>query len=173
MKRIGFRLGIALLTFSLGVGAAWSYLHILRPFLMAPSSTPTKEAISRPIPLTSSDSPPEAVKISLRRSYRDEYGLIRAEFEVANGGSEPLYYRGYSKDDNEYWSVRHGRRSHRWSTFCGTGLAEYQLLPGKSASFEVVIGREAGSVQVGFDFFVGEKRLRQTIWSDEITIPES
>jgi hypothetical protein len=173
MKRIGFQLGIALLTFSLGVGLEWSYLHILRPSLIAPNSTPTKEAASRPFLLISSDSPSEAVKISLSRSYRDEYGLIKAEFEVSNGGSEPLYYQGYGKDDNEYWSVRHGSRSHRFSPFCGTGLAERALLPGKSASFQVVIGREAASVQVGFDFSVGEKRLRQTIWSDEITIPES
>jgi hypothetical protein len=168
MKRIGFRLGISLLTFGLGVGAAWSYLHILRPSLIAPNSTSTKEATS-----CSSDSSSEVVKISLRRTYRDEYGLINAEFEASNRGSEPLYFQGYSKDDNEYWSVRHGSRSRRFSPFCGTGLAERTLLPGDSAGFQVVIGREAASVQVGFDFFVGEKRLRQTIWSGEITIPES
>jgi hypothetical protein len=88
-----------------------------------------------------------------------------------NLGSEPVYYEGYSKDDNEYWSLRRGSWSKSFSPFCGTGLAERELSPGESARFQVVVGREAGSVQVGFDFFIGEQRLRRTLWSEDVYIP--
>ena len=172
MRRISIRLGVALLTFFLGVGAAWSYPRLSQPPSTAPESASTPAAAS--IPDTPSlGAPSEAVKITLARSYRDGAGLIRAEFDVFNGGGEPLLYVGYSSGDNEFWSVRRGSRSKRFSPFCGTGLADRELPPGETVRFQAVIGREAGDVQVGFDFHTREKQLRQTIWSDEINIPES
>src|SRR5687768_10638674 len=104
MKRISLRLGMALLTFLVGVGTAWSYLHILQPMLNALQRPPVSEN-SIPPALASSGSLSEAVKISLTRSYRSEDGLINAEFEVVNLSGELLYYRGYSKGDNQFWSV--------------------------------------------------------------------
>lgn len=172
MKRISLQLGMALLTFLIGVGTAWSYMHILQPMLNASQRRPVSED-SIPPARVSSGSASKAVKISLTRSYRSEDGLIHAEFEVVNVSGELLYYRGYSKGENMFWSVRRGKTSTRFSPFCGTGLSDRELLPRESTKFQVVVGHTDGSVEIGFDFLVGEKRLRQTIWSGTVDIRES
>lgn len=170
MSRIIFRLGVALLTFSSGVGVVWVGLRLSQEPSVATESA-SVPAASAPAAVAH-DVHSEVVKITLAKSYRDEAGLILAEFDVLNGEAEPLFYVGYGSGDNEFWSVRRGSRSQRFAPFCGTGLADRELPPGESVRFQVVIGREAGDVQVGFDFHTREKQLRQTIWSDEINIPE-
>ncbi len=150
MKRLCFRLGLALITFGLGVGAVWASLRVLRP-----------------------SAPPGTVGIFLERHYRDEDGRIIAEFLVVNGVRETLYYQGYDDNDNQYWSVRRGYKTDsHWAT-CGTGLAERKLSPGESAKFQVRVGREGRWLRVGFDFSAGKKRSLRTVWSDNIYIPES
>lgn len=157
MKSISLRLSAALLTFALGAGAAWTYSSLWR------------SDATEPAPVSS---PAEAVRVTLARSYRDKAGMIRAEFEVFNGDDEPLHYMGYGEGSNEFWSVRRGRRSSRYAPSCRTGLVGHELAPGETARFEAVLGREAGKVQVGFEFTAGEKGLRQTIWGDEVNLPE-
>jgi hypothetical protein len=111
------------------------------------------------------------VEITLKRSYRGDYGRVIAELEVVNVGGETLYFKGYSEDDNQYYSVRRGGESKSFTPSCGTGLAERNLHPGERATFPVTVGREAGHMQIGFDFLVGGKRLRQTLWSDDLYVP--
>ena len=172
MKHISFRFSLTLLTFILGVSSAWTHARISWAQMTGLGSASTSETGSTPAS-PSSPASAESVKITLARSYKDEYGMVRAEFDVFNGGGEPLYYQGYGDGLNVSWSVRRGSRSHRFSPFCvsGMGVAERELSPGGSVRFEAVIGREAGVVQVGYDFDAGEQRLRQTIWSQDIYIP--
>ena len=68
--------------------------------------------------------------------------------------------------------MRRGSELRESDRTCGTGLAGHALLPGRSVTFEIVAGDEPGRVQVGFDFFIGENRLRQTIRSDEVYVSE-
>jgi hypothetical protein len=166
MKSIIFRLGLALLTFGLGVGAAGTYRRVLRQ--PAPASSKAAAANAEQ---ASSGPPSEAVTISLKRAYRGDGGVIIAEFEAVNVGDDPVYYRGHGKDDNGFWSVRRGGREQSHSPFSGTGLAERKLSPGESARFQAAMGSEAGVAQAGFVFLVGEDRLRRTIWSRDLYIP--
>lgn len=174
MKRIASQLGITLITFSLGVGAAWVVLLVSQPPMVEVESPPLSETIIRPTLETPSATPFEPATIVFRRSYKNRYGLILAEFIVTNISNEPLYYAGdYPGPNwNRYYSVRRGSELRESDRTCGTGLTGYQLLPGRSVTFEVVVGDKPGRVQVGFDFFVGENRLEQTIWSDEVYVSE-
>jgi hypothetical protein len=154
MKHHGVRLTVALLTFSVGVAATWAYLEVARPAVGSEKSAPMN-----------------AVEIRLKRSYRGDYGRVIAELEVVNVGDETLYFRGYSEDDNQYYSVRRGDESKSYTPSCGTGLAERTLHPRERATFHVTVGREAGHMRVGFDFLVGKNRLRETLWSDDLYVP--
>ena len=171
MRRFSIRLGVALLTFFLGAGSTWTYLRTSQALMAGPESSSVADAVSVPIAPSSPVSPIEAVKITPARSYRDGNGVLQAEFDVFNGGGETLYYQGYGEGNNMFWSVRRGRRSQRFAPFCGTGLAERELAPGESVRFEAVIGREAGVMQVGYEFYTGRQRLRQTIWSGDFYVP--
>jgi len=141
MKYLGY-LSIALVTFAVGV----TLTRFATPTVRRP---PVPSEIRRVAPQTRSS--PD-VQISLRRFFRDENGVVNAEFDVLNRSAEPLFYLGYSKGDHEQWTVRRGNRSQRYSPFCGTGLKERLLAPNESAKFTVFIGPEGGDVQVGFDF---------------------
>ena len=172
MKRIGFRLGISLITFGLGLGAVWGYLPISKPPLIAVEPLPTNETITCPIHRPPSASPAEGVAILLKRSYRNKYGRIIADFEVTNYSDEPLYYTGADKSENRYWHMKRGNQLEHYDSTCATGLLLQTLLPGSSVRLQFVVGDEPGKVQVGFDFSVGEKLIRQTIWSDEVYVSE-
>ena len=174
MKRIGFRFGVALITFCLGVGAAWSVLLVSHPPMVEIESPPLSETIIRPMLETPPAAPAKPATIVFRRSHKNRYGVILAEFKVNNVSSEPLGYAGVFSNPNwnRYYYVRLGGELREPDRTCGTGLAGYTLLPGKSVTFEVVAGDEPGSVQVGFEFYVGENRLRQTIWSEEVYVSE-
>ena len=174
MKRMGFRLGVALITFCLGVGATWFVLLISPPPMVEIEVPPLSETIIRPTLETPSAIPSEPATVVVKRSYKNRYGRILAEFKVTNISNEPLYYAGdYSNPNwNRYYSVRRGSELEEPDRTCATGWAGYTLLPGKSVRFEVVTGDVPGRVQVGFEFIVGENRVRQTIWSDEVYVSE-
>ena len=96
------------------------------------------------------------------------YGSF-AEFRFVNGGTESLYYRGYSNDDHCSYRIKHQRTVARYNPcWCGTGLAERVLEPGDTATYRADITSASGRIQVGFDFQTGKDRHPQTFWSDEI-----
>ncbi|HEY9284799.1 MAG TPA: hypothetical protein VIP46_15185 [Pyrinomonadaceae bacterium] len=174
MKRISFQLGIALITFSFGVGAAWLVLLISQPAVVEIEPPPTSAIIIRPAPETPAAAPSAPATVVFRRSYKNKHGLVLAEFKVTNISSEPLHYAGVFSNPNwnRYYSVRRGNQLEEPERACATGLAGHTLLPGKSVRFEVVAGDEPGRVQVGFEFIVGESRHKQTIWGDEVYVSE-
>jgi hypothetical protein len=168
MRRIGSRLGVALITFCLGVGLTWVALLNSQSAIVEIGSLPLSETTLERPPAA----PTEPAMIAFMRSYKIRYGVILAEFKVTNVSSKPLGYAGdYSNRNwNRYYYVRRGNELQEPDRTCGTGLADYTLLPGKSVTFEVVAGDEPGRVQIGFEFYVGENHFRQTIWSDEVYV---
>ena len=174
MRRIGSRLGIALITFCLGVGLTWVVLLNSQSPIVEIESLPPSGTITRPTLERPPAAPTEPAMIAFKRFYKNRYGVILVEFKVTNVSSKPLGYMGvYSNPNwNRYYYVRRGNELQEPDRTCGTGLADYKLLPGKSVTFEVVAGDEPGRVQIGFEFYVGENRHRQTIWSDEVYVTE-
>ena len=174
MRRIGFRFGVALITFCLGVGAAWVVLLISQPPMAEIEAPPLSEVITQPTLETPPAIPSEPATVVFKRSYKNKYGVILAEFKVTNISNGPLGYAGVFSNPNwnRYYYVRRGGELEESDRSCGTGPASYTLSPGKSVTFEVAAGDEPGSVQVGFEFYVGEDRLKQTIWSDEVYVSE-
>lgn len=173
MKRIGFQLGIALITFCLGVGAAWGGLLISQPPIIAIEPPPLSVTITRPMLQAPPASPSEPATIVFIRSYKNRYGLILAGFKVTNVSNQPLYYLSQgSVSHNRNWYIRRGSLLERADLSCATGMSSRMLSPGKSVTLEVVTGEEPGRMQVGFDFFVGNADLSQTSWSDEVYISD-
>ena len=164
MRRLSLRAIAAAFTFAVGIATAslWSIQNRAEPALESARKTGAP---------TASESQADAVTVTFKQSYWNEDRTVVAEFVIANGSDEALYYMGYGEGDNAYWSIRRGRRSTHHSPSCATGIKERKLLPGGRLTFRVYPGRESSSAEAGFEFFVGEDRLRQTIWSDNFYIP--
>ena len=94
MRRIGFRLGVALITFCLGVGAARIVLLNSQSPTVESECPSLSETITLPTFETPSTVPSEPATIVFRRSHKNKYGAIIADFRVTNIGSEPLSYAG-------------------------------------------------------------------------------
>src|SRR5438309_1759572 len=92
MKRIGLQPSVALLTICLGVGAVWVVLLISQPPVIEIELPPLSETIIHPAPQTPSAVLSEPATIVFRRSYKNRYCLILAEFKVTNVSGQPLYY---------------------------------------------------------------------------------
>lgn len=174
MRRIGLQLGTGLLTFCLGVGAAWVFMPVSQPSEAELERPSLSETVIRPTTETPAATPSEPATIVFIRSHKNRHGVILAKFKVTNISNEPLSYMGvYPEPDwNRYYSVRRGSELEVSDRTCGTGLGSHTLLPGKSVMFKVVVGDEPGRVQVGFDFFVGESSRLQTVWGDEVYVSE-
>jgi hypothetical protein len=157
MRRLSSFFAVSLVTFALGVAAAWGY------GLLAGSRRAPAEA--------SAPRPEGKVRITFERIVTEEYGRY-AEFRAVNGGTETLYYDGYDRDDHCDYKIRRGLNvEQKRPCTCGTGLETHALRPGRSATYRVNVRREPGPFEVGFDFKVGEKRRAETVWSETAVRP--
>ncbi len=160
MKRLSLFFCLALLTFGIGVASVWGYYQFHRLSLTLSTSTFLPKLL---ITL-----PGGGVQVKFQRIEKTEYGTY-AEFYVMNGGSEALRYSGYSKNSHCSYMIKLGNKVEQMSPcWCGTGLAERTLLPGESATYKVQVAAESERFEVGFDFRIGKKLRRQTIWSNEV-----
>ena len=157
MRRIVLLSSVLLCAF--GVAIYWSSRHLLKPPQTFPTSAASPTAVSEK---------EGGVRIEFRGIQVTNHGSY-AEFRFVNGGTDSLYYPGYSKNDHCSYKIKHkGTVAQNNPCWCGTGLAERVLEPGESATYKADITRESGRIQVGFDFQTGKNRHRQTFWSDEI-----
>jgi hypothetical protein len=162
MKRVTFSLSIALLAFTTGVAITLGVYRTVGTVPMAEKALHSSPAVSK----TGSH-----VEVEFLRFTSSEPDTF-AEFQVSNGSSEAAYYWGYGKDSHCSDLIRHGRQvelaSYCW---CGTGLEEQLLNPGETAKFAVRIPDTKEAFEVGFDFGIGEERLKRTFWSKNIEWP--
>ena len=160
MKRLCLFFCLALLTFAIGVASARAYFQFHRLSLTLSTSSFLPKLLITP--------PGGGVQINFQRIEKTEYGSY-AEFRVINGGSEALHYSGYSQNSHCSYMIRQGKKvEQKWPCWCGTGLAERTLLPGESATYRVQTTPESVKFEVGFDFLIGKKLRKQTIWSNEV-----
>jgi hypothetical protein len=144
MRRLVSYFTASLLTFVLGVAAAWGYGLLTGP------------------------RPDRKVRITLQRILMED-GSPYAEFRAVNGSAYALRYLGYDKDNHCSYSFRRGfdvKRNNPCT--CGNGRAERTLHPGESATYQVSVRGEAGEFEVGFDFSVGKERRTETVWSENV-----
>ena len=158
MKRLALSFSIALLSFMAGLAAycgVYGTLGLAAIPEIPPHNSPTLELRS-------------GLDVHFLELNLTEHGPL-AKFRVSNRSSETAYYPGYSKDTHCADLIRYDfkieKASHCW---CGTGLEEQSLEAGESVEFVVGIPNAKVPFAVGFDFGIGQERVRMTFWSKQI-----
>ena len=172
MKRLNLLIGIAIFTFSIGVALVWFWLSVSKLPVVVFDSPPAEKQVSPELPTKPLS---EQVQIKfLSSEKRNAPGYVFVTFQIANGSSETLYYKGYSKDWHCSYSIKRGEKVEPQEGVCncGMGLAERALLPGETAKYDVAVPLKSrlNKVQVGYDFEVGQERRKETVWTDEVVV---
>ena len=158
MKRVCVFFSVALLTFTTSVAITWAFNRVVA-FIFP----------ERSVSLQATDALLNGkLAVAFLRTTQDEFGKY-AQFEVTNGGPETAYYTGYSKNSHCSNMFRQGLeiKPGNWC-FCGTGLEQQALKPRETAKFSVRIPNVYEPFEVGFDFRLGQSRMKQTVWSSMI-----
>jgi len=194
MKKFSLKFVAGLLALVIGVFVVWAsgILQVLFP-------QPTQTAVSPTAKETTLASPPtneESGKIVLRfKGFELLKGWV-ANFEVVNYTAKPITYVGFknkgifdfctlaAQRDTIYepTGVKNHHSGTTTKTHCrfSTAVILQTIEPNETVVFSVfkqevqdlVNIRELKSAQIGFEFFVGDEKRREMLWSEEITFPE-
>ncbi len=176
MKRLNLLIGIAVFTFSIGVALVWFYLSFSKvPAEMSDLLLSEKNVSTFVLPEPSAKPLSELVQIKLLSSEkRNAPGYVFVTFQITNGSSEALYYKGYSEDSHCSYAIKRGNKVEPQENACncGMGLAERTLLPAETATYDVgvLLDTKINKFKVGYDFEVGQERRKETIWTDEVVL---
>lgn len=92
---------------------------------------------------------------------------------LCNSTNHSIYFSGYGVNGPWYRIQRFVEPSweeHQVGWFCGTGLTENEIPPGKSATFDVSEWRVSGLYRVGVNYSHSvDKKEYETVWSDTIS----
>ncbi|HLL73923.1 MAG TPA: hypothetical protein VK421_01390 [Pyrinomonadaceae bacterium] len=195
MRKISLKFAVGFLALVVGSALAWAsgIYRVLFPSpanLAAPATeTPAQQQSIRG----------QSGKV-LTHSKGFEYGKEWvANFEIVNETAQPIFYVGSKrkgKIDYCTLGVKHGEpfpANHdgkidnltfkiRDECYYNTSLTLQMLEPGESMTLSVgedeVRGlrhikdsKQKTTAQIGFEFFVGEEKRREILWSEEIIFP--
>ena len=193
MKKLSLKFAVGFLALVIGIAivGASGILQVLFPQPAQTSLSTAKE--------TTLASPPtneESGKIVLRfKGFELLKGWI-ANFEIVNYTAKPITYVGFkskgifdfctlaAQRDTIYEptgaKVHHSGNATKTHCRLSTAVILQTIEPGETIVFSVfkdevqdlVNLRELKSAQIGFEFFVGDEKRREMLWSEEITFPE-
>jgi hypothetical protein len=195
MKKLILKFTVGLLALAAGISLVWAsgIFQILFPRTTNPALPATDTSITQPFNREKSG------KV-LVRFKEFEYGKgWLAAFEIINDTTQPIFYVGSKRKDKfDYCTlaVKHeepfpanhdGKIDNlsfdiRSNCYYSTGMFLQTLKSGESVTLtawehEV---RSLGHIndakldtkaQIGFEFFTGEEKRREVVWSEEITFP--
>jgi hypothetical protein len=163
------------------------------------SSAPDITSVPTPVNVTLNAAPPtndESGKIILRFKGFELSKEWIANFEVINYTAKPITYVGFkSKDRFDFCTLQAqkdvvsettGNKIHHFGNETRSECVQSKAVilqtiePNESMLFSVfkyevqslVNLKELKSAHIGFEFFVGDEKRREMLWSDEITFPE-
>jgi hypothetical protein len=120
-------------------------------------------------------SPNGKIEVIFKGFVKTDQGLL-VETEIINHNTKPAKY--WSQSDNFlhfFIKFNDKAKDMRW---CGTGMKEFQLLPGESLKsklsarvFEDYLDKK-GNLQIGFGFVCEKNKYRQ-YWSRKFQIPDN
>ena len=126
--------------------------------LLGAACTPTTGAVESAAPPNVSGPDPETVPIAtevlceLVSVEPNSDGLASATFRATNRGKASVEFRGFAADSPMY--EREKLRDGRWQKdplgWCGTGLQDLSLKPGKSMQFQTSFERDGQSYRFRF-----------------------
>ena len=124
MKRLNLLIGIAIFTFSIGVALVWFWLSFSKPaveiFDLSPSE---KTALTSASPELPAKPLSELVQIKfLSSEKRNAPGYVFVNFQITNGSSEILYYKGYNKDSHCSYAIKRGKKVEPQENACNCGM---------------------------------------------------
>jgi len=190
MKNFRIKFLAALLSFTVGISAFYliSSVHpyvIIDTFNSITPNLPEKKTLDEPKKEFSN-------KIEIRFvGFVQGERQVEAEFEITNSTAEAVYFKGYSKNDYAFPTLKRDGKVVPDNRFrCGSGLKEQALSSGETVFFQVPkseVTREPTEdswretdkpTQIGFSFEIGNRpfvrlgnRHWETLWSEEIKFP--
>jgi hypothetical protein len=153
MKRLLPMVGVALITFTLGVLLNGLFSRAVN---LVSEQTPIRKNATIHVEFLK-------VEVTDHRRYGD--------FRVTNNSAEVAKYYGYGKESHcsnltrQIWELKSG--SHCW---CGTGRSGQTLSPGESVVFQIRVPDGNFPFDAGFDFTFGEQDEKRTYWSGLIDL---
>jgi hypothetical protein len=194
MKKLSLKLTVGFLALVIGIVIAWAsgIFQMLSPAPAKPSSS--LPANTTRVALSPTNE--ESGKIILRfKGFELGKGWM-ANFEIVNYTAKPITYIGFkskgifdfctlaAQHDSIYEptgvKVHHSGNTTKVNCRESTAVILQTLEPGESVLFSVfkhevqdlVDLKDLKSAQIGFEFFVGDEKRREMLWSEEIAFPE-
>jgi hypothetical protein len=173
MKHFSRKFQILLLTFAIGVFAAWFWAQFSQFTLSSASHSNVsllwrsqKSFVIYSLPTTKLS---DSVKISFVKTGEDQIGKY-IELRAENMSREAVYFSGYDIDSPCSLKVKSETQEEENKCECGVGLGRQTLLTGESTIFRARPLFEAEKIRVGFEFKAKTNESVQTFWSEEITL---
>jgi hypothetical protein len=194
MKKLSLKIAVGISALVIGIAIVWAsgIIQLLSP-------TPARHSSSLSANVTLVASPPtsgEAGKIILRfKGFEPSKDWI-ANFDIVNYTAKPITYIGLKRKDRFDFctlaarrdsvyeptgvKVHHSGVTTKYHCRESTAVILQTIEPGESVPFSVfqhevqdlVNLRDLKSAQIGFEFFVGDEKRREMLWSEELTFPD-
>lgn len=197
MKKLILKLSIGFLALVIGVAVVWTsgIFQLLLPTLPPNSSLPAVE-----IPTANNSDREKSGKVLVNFKGFEYRKSWVANFEITNETTQPIFYVGskHKADSLHYCTlaVKHeepfpanhdGKIDNlniRITDVChyNSFFSLQTLRPGESIvlaaedytvrdMLHIKDSKQETKAQIGFEFFVGEEKHREILWSEEITFP--
>ena len=195
MKKRILKFIVGLTALAIGIGIVWAsgILQILFP-------QPEKSSLPAPdIQVTQPSNREKSGKVLIyHKGFEYGKGWI-ANFEIINDTMQPVFYVGSKRKDKfdyctlavkheEPFPANHDGKidnlslSIRSSCYYSTGMFLQTLEPGESLILSadehevrslrhIKDSKQETEAQIGFEFFIGEEKRREILWSEEIKFP--
>jgi len=195
MKKVSLKFVVGFLALVIGISIVWAsgIIQMLAPATEKDASpSVANESLKAAPPKTD-----ESDKLILRFKGFELYKGWVAKFEITNYTAKPITYIGFkSKQEfdfctlaaqrEEIWEPS-GNKAHASGTtikdHCrfSTAVILQTIEPGERVIFSVFknevqdlvnLREKYKNAQIGFEFFVGDEKHREMLWSEDITFPE-
>lgn len=195
MKKISLKFAVGLLALVVGIAIVWAngVIQFLIPATEQKSSLSTaNESL-----IATTPEGDQSGKVILKFKGFELYKGWVAKFEITNYTAKPIIYIGF-KDKQEFdfctlaaqreeiWESS-GNKAHASGTITkdhcreSTAVILQTIEPGEKVIFSVFknevqdlvsLHEKYKNAQIGFEFFVGDEKRREMLWSEDITFPD-
>ncbi len=189
MKNLSLKLLVGVLALFIGISMAWAR-GVFKAFSFS-LTTSTLSSADKVMPTSEPPVREKSGKVQLHFKGFEQSKDWIAHFEIVNDTAQPIIYVGHPRKDNFSFCTLAARRyeqfmqsgyATRYNCIDSTYVGLQTIESGKSIHFSIfknevrdMLRSEASesktNAQFGFEFFVGDEKRKEMLWSEEITFP--